>query len=64
MKLPYDLLKSTYVAPKVFLCETDKTKICELNTIGLHGTFKFNSYSKISLVINQQLANKHLLCPR
>ena len=48
MRLPYDLLKSTYVAPKVFLCETDKTKICELNTIGLKGTFKFNSYSEIS----------------
>ena len=48
MKLPYDLLRSTYVAPKVFLCETDKTKICELKTIGLNGTFKFNSYSEIS----------------
>lgn len=55
MKLPYDLLKSTYVAPKVFLCETDKTKICELNTIGLHGTFKFNSYSEISFDVPRTL---------
>lgn len=55
MILPYDLLTKTYTKPKVFLCETDKTRICELNTIGLNGTFKFNSYSEIEFEVSRNL---------
>ena len=57
MRLPYDLLRNTYVAPKVFLCETDKTRICELNTVGLRGIFKFNSYSEVSCGIPRILTD-------
>lgn len=48
MQLPKDLLSETYQAPDVILCQTNKEKICKLNTINLEGTFKFNSYSEIS----------------
>lgn len=49
MQLPKNLLSGTYTKPNVFLCETDKTKICKLETINFTGTFKFNTYSEISL---------------
>lgn len=48
MQLPKDLLSDTYRAPNVVLCQTNKEKICKLNTTNLEGTFKFNSYSEIS----------------
>lgn len=48
MKLPFDLLSESYRKPKVILCQTNKDKICPLNTTDLQGTFKFNSYSEIS----------------
>ena len=48
MKLPRNLLNGTYRAPDILLCETDKTKIGQLNVINMRGTFKFNSYSEIS----------------
>lgn len=60
MRLPYDLLKDTYVAPKVFLCETDKAQICGLESIGLKGTFKFNSYSEISFETPRTLLDIHM----
>lgn len=49
MLLPRDILSGIYVKPRIFLCETDKTKICQLETFNTRGTFKFNSYSEISL---------------
>ena len=55
MQLPYDIATNTYTAPKVFLCETDKTKIGELNTIGLNGGFKFNSYSELECEIPREI---------
>lgn len=48
MQLPKDLLSDTYRAPNVVLCQTNKEKICKLNTTNLEGTFKFNSFSEIS----------------
>lgn len=48
VKLPRNLLNGTYGAPDILLCETDKTKIGQLNVINMKGTFKFNSYSEIS----------------
>lgn len=53
MKLPRDLLSNTYTKPDIFLCETDKTKICKLNGSNLQGSFKFNSYSEISFDIGR-----------
>ena len=57
MILPKDILSKTYTRPKVFLCETDKTVICELNVFELNGHFKFNSYSDISFYIPRELTN-------
>lgn len=48
MLLPKDLLSGTYRAPDMFLCETNKEKICKLDPIGLNGAFKFNSYSELT----------------
>jgi hypothetical protein len=52
VRLPKNLLNTgTYTKPRVFLCETDKTPICQLETIGLEGSFKFNSYSEINFEV-------------
>ena len=48
MKLPQNLLNpGTYVKPRIFLCETNKERICELETSNTSGSFKFNSISLI-----------------
>ena len=57
MILPKDILSNTYTKPQVFLCETDKTRICELNVFELNGSFKFNSYSEISCYVPRELTN-------
>lgn len=51
MKLPRDLLSGNYCKPRLFLCETDKTKICQLETTNTNGAFKFNSYSELSFEV-------------
>ena len=51
MKLPYDILSQNYIKPKLYLCETNKQKICELETISMSGVFKFNAYSELSFTI-------------
>ena len=53
MKLPKDLLSGAYTKPRLFLCETDKTKICQLEVSDLHGSFKFNSMSEISFEVGR-----------
>ena len=51
MRLPFDLLAKTYVKPRLFLCETDKTRICQLENTNLEGSFKFNSISDVSFEV-------------
>lgn len=51
MRLPKDILSKTYTKPRFFLCETDKQRICQLETINTNGTFKFNAYSEITFEI-------------
>lgn len=53
MRLPHDILSGTYARPRLFLCETDKTKICQLDTNNLKGSFKFNSYSELTFEIGR-----------
>ena len=53
MKLPKSVLSNVYVKPKFYLCETDKTKICPLETTNTSGSFKFNSYSEISFEVSR-----------
>lgn len=57
MKLPFDLLTQNYTKPQLFLCETDKTRICELKTIDLSGSFKFNSYNELRFSIGRTYIN-------
>lgn len=67
MRLPKDILSNTYTKPRIFLCESDKTKICPLETTNTHGSFKFNSYSEISFdtsrVYNDTLTGKTKVNP-
>ena len=52
MKLPQNLLNpGTYVKPRIFLCETNKERICELETSNTSGSFKFNSISELSFEV-------------
>ena len=48
MRLPKDLLSGNYTKPRLFLCETNKERICQLETTNTNGAFKFNSYSELS----------------
>lgn len=57
MQLPFDLLSESYVKPKLFLCETDKTRICQLDTIELSGTFTFNTYAELSFTVGRTYIN-------
>ena len=51
MELPRDILSpGLYVKPRLFLCNTNKERICKLDTTDTRGTFKFNSYSELSFV--------------
>ena len=51
MVLPRDLLSGNYIKPRLFLCDTDKERICQLNTTNTKGSFKFNSYSELSFEV-------------
>ena len=48
MRLPHNLISGVYEKPKCYLCETDKTRICPLETSNMNGSFKFNAYSTLS----------------
>ena len=51
MRLPLDILSKTYCKPRLFLCEADKTKICQLETTNTKAILKFNSYSELSFEV-------------
>lgn len=51
MKLPFDLLSQNYIKPNLYLCETDKTKICRLEATDMQATLKFNAYSELSFTV-------------
>ena len=53
MRLPKNLLDNNYTKPRLFLCETDKEKICQLDVSGLSGSFKLNSYSELSFEVGR-----------
>lgn len=49
MRLPKDIINAgLYTKPNFFLCQTDKERICKLETTETKGSFKFNSLSEIS----------------
>lgn len=51
MRLPKDIISGNYIKPRIFLCETNKEKICQLSTTNTNGSFKFNSYSELSFEV-------------
>lgn len=53
MQLPQDLLSKAYIKPNLYLCETDKTPICRLETTDTSGAFKFNSYSELEFTVGR-----------
>jgi hypothetical protein len=57
LRLPYDILTKNYVKPQLFLCETDKTRMCALDTVSLSGTFKFNAYSELNFTLSRTFTN-------
>lgn len=57
MKLPKDLLTESAKKPRLFLCEVDKQKICQLETTNMQGSFKFNSYSELSFTVSRMYTN-------
>lgn len=67
MNLPFDILSRTYTKPRIFLCETDKTKICILETTNTNATLKFNGLSELSFDVartyNDNLTGEILVHP-
>lgn len=57
MKLPKDLLSDTYCKPNVYLCETDKKRICGLETIDMSASIKFNAYSELTFTVPRTYIN-------
>ena len=57
MRLPRDLLSGTYTKPRLFLCETDKKKICGLETIDMSASLKFNAYSELNFTVPRTYTN-------
>ena len=53
MLLPYNILTDTYERPRCFLCDTNKEKLCLLETSNLSGAFKFNSYSTLTFEVGR-----------
>ena len=52
MRLPKNLLSpGTYAKPRIFLCETDKSRICQLDSTNTNGSFKFNGLSELSFEV-------------
>ncbi len=57
VKLPFDILTKNYTRPRVYLCETDKQIICELETIDMRASLKFNAYSELTFTVNRTYMN-------
>lgn len=57
MRLPKDLLSGAYRKPNVYLCETDKKRICGLETINMSASLKFNSYSELTFTVPRTYIN-------
>ena len=57
MRLPKDILSDSYRKPNVYLCETDKTRICGLETIDMSASLKFNSYSELTFTVPRVYIN-------
>ena len=58
MRLPKNLLSpGIYEKPKFYLCQTDKEKICQLDTADTKASFKFNSISELNFEVGRTYNN-------
>ena len=58
MRLPKNLLSpGIYEKPKFYLCQTDKDKICQLDTADTKASFKFNSISELNFEVGRTYNN-------
>ena len=57
MRLPKDILTGNMTRPRLFLCESDKAKICMLDPLSMSGSFKFNAYSELTFTIGRTYIN-------
>ena len=61
------LVPGTYTKPNIYLCETDKTRICKLETSETKASLKFNSLSELSFevarVYNDDITGEILVNP-
>lgn len=53
MILPKDIFSGNYIKPRIFLCEVDKEKICQLVTTNTKGSFKFNAFSELNFDVSR-----------
>ena len=53
MILPKDIFSGNYIKPRIFLCEVDKEKICQLTTTNTRGSFKFNTFSELNFDVSR-----------
>lgn len=54
MQFPKHLLNpQTYTKPRIFLCQTDKERLCELYTSDTKASLKFNAYSELSFEVGR-----------
>lgn len=54
MRLPKNILSpGTYAKPRIFLCEVDKSRMCQLETTNTNGSFKFGSLSELSFEVGR-----------
>ena len=54
MRLPKNILSDLYRPPAIYLCQTNKDRIGELNITEFKGTFKWKEYSEISFDIDRK----------
>lgn len=54
MRLPKNILSDSYRPPAIYLCQTNKERIGELNVNNFKGKFKWNAYSDVSFDIDRQ----------
>lgn len=54
MRLPKNILSNSYRPPAIYLCQTNKDRIGELNVNNFKGNFKWHTYSEISFDIDRK----------
>lgn len=53
MRLPKNILSGNYTKPRIFLCDTNKEKICQLDTSNTKASIKFNAYSELTFEVGR-----------